>query len=439
MGTKTWVLLNSPRVAHEIIANRAGLTHERPYFPISSGIVSRDKRVFLHRTDKWRVSRRRLHNLIMGVSSKNQMAIAEEASLGLLRAYLDKPRQWYEHNYRYSVAIIHEIVADAPLHKSTQDLSDLQRVTSTFLTSINSSFVEFFPQLTYLPVVLQRWRPHWESLGAFHFQVFRYWWAGLKDDTAANPEPTFVRHVAQVEYADDEDQAMFLVMFVISAGSDNPRMAANALIMACLSYPEAMKRAQREIDQVCGADANRLPGHDDLASLPYVCAMLKEVLRWRPVVPLLPQRVLVEDLEVDGYRFPAGTEFLVNSIPVCYAGHDSPGKFEPERWLDGSTGERPSGHGGGVEQNLWEYAFNAGRRSCIGYKLAQKELFISFARLLYCFDIVPAGAFDDRELNPFSPGEPFPAQPRIRSEAHERLVRAEATSSPAWDADQARN
>lgn len=37
--------------------------------------------------------------------------------------------------------------------------------------------------------------------------------------------------------------------------------------------------------------------------------MVKEVLRWRPTVPLVPQRVLVEDMDFEGYRFPKGTEF----------------------------------------------------------------------------------------------------------------------------------
>lgn len=49
-------------------------------------------------------------------------------------------------------------------------------------------------------------------------------------------------------------------------------------------YPETMKKAQAEIDAVVGNA--RLPDFSDEDSLPYVGALVKEVLRWRPVVPL---------------------------------------------------------------------------------------------------------------------------------------------------------
>ena len=49
-------------------------------------------------------------------------------------------------------------------------------------------------------------------------------------------------------------------------------------------FPEAQKQAQAEVDRVIGND--RLPGIADRESLPYVAAVLKEVLRWRPVVPM---------------------------------------------------------------------------------------------------------------------------------------------------------
>jgi Cytochrome P450 len=49
-------------------------------------------------------------------------------------------------------------------------------------------------------------------------------------------------------------------------------------------YPDFQKRAQEEIDQIIGQD--RVPTHDDLASLPYVRACWKESKRWRPALPL---------------------------------------------------------------------------------------------------------------------------------------------------------
>ena len=54
--------------------------------------------------------------------------------------------------------------------------------------------------------------------------------------------------------------------------------------MTMALHPEVQRKAQAELDEVVGKE--RLPDFDDLDSLPYVQAVLKELLRWQPVTPL---------------------------------------------------------------------------------------------------------------------------------------------------------
>ena len=49
-------------------------------------------------------------------------------------------------------------------------------------------------------------------------------------------------------------------------------------------YPDVQAKAQAEIDAVIGS--TRLPEFDDRPSLPYVEAILREMLRWKPTLPL---------------------------------------------------------------------------------------------------------------------------------------------------------
>ena len=56
------------------------------------------------------------------------------------------------------------------------------------------------------------------------------------------------------------------------------------LLVACLLHPEAQKKARDEIDVVIGRE--RLPTFEDRPKLPFVDAMCKEVLRWRPATPI---------------------------------------------------------------------------------------------------------------------------------------------------------
>ena len=47
--------------------------------------------------------------------------------------------------------------------------------------------------------------------------------------------------------------------------------------------PSVQKKAQADIDRIA---PNRLPTLDDYDSLPYIRAIIKEVMRWAPVAPL---------------------------------------------------------------------------------------------------------------------------------------------------------
>lgn len=58
----------------------------------------------------------------------------------------------------------------------------------------------------------------------------------------------------------------------------------SVFVLAMLLYPDVLRKAQDEIDAVVGRD--RLPAFGDKNKLPYIRALVKEVLRWRPVGPL---------------------------------------------------------------------------------------------------------------------------------------------------------
>jgi cytochrome P450 len=50
-----------------------------------------------------------------------------------------------------------------------------------------------------------------------------------------------------------------------------------------LHFPQVQARAQEEVDNVLGQDDTRLPNFGDQDRLPYVSALVEELLRWVPV------------------------------------------------------------------------------------------------------------------------------------------------------------
>ena len=85
-------------------------------------------------------------------------------------------------------------------------------------------------------------------------------------------------------------------------------------------HPHVVKKAQEELDRVVGSE--RLPQLSDQEDLPYISALIKELLRWTCPLPLgLPKRVTEDDI-YKGYFIPAGTTILENIWQVLY----------PTRW-----------------------------------------------------------------------------------------------------------
>jgi cytochrome P450 len=102
------------------------------------------------------------------------------------------------------------------------------------------------------------------------------------------------------------------------------------------------------------------PGEDD----EYLDAVCKEVLRIRPVVPIVGRDV-TEPVEIGGHRVPAGTDLAV-AILITHHREDvfpQPARFRPERFL----GEN------GLPSYGW-VPFGGGVRRCIGASFAQFEM-----------------------------------------------------------------
>lgn len=68
------------------------------------------------------------------------------------------------------------------------------------------------------------------------------------------------------------------------AANDTTSATVLSYFLAALIYPEVQKRAQEELDRVVGR--GRLPEFLDKKKLPYLDGVVRECLRWLPVVPL---------------------------------------------------------------------------------------------------------------------------------------------------------
>ena len=83
-----------------------------------------------------------------------------------------------------------------------------------------------------------------------------------------------------------------------------------AFVLAMALYPDVQDNAHAELDAVVGR--GRLPTIEDRTSLPYLNAVVKELLRWHIVAPLGVPHMTVEDDVYNEYQIPKGSMIIAN-------------------------------------------------------------------------------------------------------------------------------
>ena len=181
-----------------------------------------------------------------------------------------------------------------------------------------------------------------------------------------------------------------------AAGGLTTSIILNWWLLAMLAFPEVQVRAHAELDQVVGR--TRAPTFADLPSLPYIRAMVQEVLRWSPPLPFgIPHASSADDW-YEGKFIPKGTIILpnmrvINSNPAVF-GVDS-ARFNPARHLDEKGEVKVKG---GHEEG--HVTFGYGRRLCPGRFVAEGTLAIDFATLLWALRFErPEGAQGELDVH----------------------------------------
>lgn len=74
--------------------------------------------------------------------------------------------------------------------------------------------------------------------------------------------------------------------------------------LAMVHYPQFLPMLHEEIDRVCG---DRPPLPEDRPNMPFLRAIIRECIRWRPPVPTGIPHYLTQDDEYNGYHIPKGS------------------------------------------------------------------------------------------------------------------------------------
>lgn len=174
------------------------------------------------------------------------------------------------------------------------------------------------------------------------------------------------------------------LLTLLFAGHETTATALTWALYWLHRHPEVLQRLRQELsDTPRGADP------EAISRLPYLSAVVNEVLRIHPVAMLMFPRLVEAPLTLAGYSLEPG-DVLMGCIQAVHEREDlypEPGRFDPERFLQRSYGPGEF------------LPFGGGARRCIGAALALYEMKLILATLVqrFRFELCPQS---DRPLAP---------------------------------------
>ncbi|KAG2152670.1 cytochrome P450 [Suillus bovinus] len=430
-----FMVVNSSKIAMDMLDKKSSIYSDRPVLPMAGELVGWKHMLgFSPYGDRFRRYRKDFHRAIGTRAAMDAYNPVEDIETRrFLKRVLMKPDQLEKHVRHTAGAIILRISYGYEVKESNDpfvDIADRALEQFSLATAHGAFMVDMIPLLAKVPEwfpgagfkrLAREWHKNVEEMASAPYNFVR-------DQMAAGIAPksfTSALLEGQDLSSAENEMAKWSALSLYGGGSDTTVSAIYSLFLAMTLFPDVQKKAQAEIDAVVGPD--RLPSFADRASLPYIEALAKEVLRWNVVAPTGFVHCVTEDDIHDGYYIPKGSLIIPNQWfmlhnPETYA---DPSQFKPERFLvnDGKKSE--------PEPRTMCFGF--GRRICPGLLLAEASVWISAAMSLAVFDIskvVENGVEITPEVDPssvtISHPKPFRCSIKARSAKAIELIQQDA-------------
>ncbi|KAJ7594361.1 cytochrome P450 [Mycena floridula] len=389
LGSEPVIVLGTAQAASDLFEKRSEIYSSRPRFVVAGEILSDNMRgLMLPYGDKWRQWRKLIHQGFNARKSESYLGMQSDESKVAMYQISTDPQNYEQHLQRYAASVATSSAYGRRVNSVQEWVVKENMEAMDYLTSVSipgKYLVESWPWLLKLPRSLQWFRREPEERRQrdikFLMHMFNDVKSRMQDGTC--PDCLASQAIANMDGTLSDLQVAYSLSTPFGAGIETTAGTLSCFILAMLHFPEVMKKAQAELDQVVG---HRLPAFSDRENLPYVNAVVNETLRWRPIAVLggTPHSVTENDV-YNGMFIPAGSTVFANLYgimqdPVLFP---EPDLFRPERFIETTDPRLVS----------FDLPFGFGKlnkRACPGKPLALNSLFINISRILWAFNIRPA-------------------------------------------------
>ncbi|GAB7340866.1 hypothetical protein MBLNU457_7225t1 [Dothideomycetes sp. NU457] len=182
-----------------------------------------------------------------------------------------------------------------------------------------------------------------------------------------------------------DEECIDQLMTFLAAGHETTASAMTWALLVLCQHPSIQTRLRTELrasDLPNIRDKHATITAEQIDKLPYLSAVINEVLRFHPPVPLTI-RVAGNDTTLLGNFIPKDTTIIYSPVATnrysSFWGEDSD-TFNPDRWLGSGKAN------GGADSNYANMTFLHGPRSCIGQGFSKAEFACLLAGWVMAFD-----------------------------------------------------
>ncbi|KAL9083310.1 MAG: hypothetical protein Q9165_008568 [Trypethelium subeluteriae] len=485
-GRRPTVIVSDPQITYDLLEKRSAKFSSRPRTVAMGELLWEMGSILVQPYGKeWSIRRKLLHAALtpkaLRLYKPTQEAEASRLCMQLLRLSEQSSERsgwdWDRLFERFTASIVFCVAYGHRIDSLDAKIIRERFEFMHFSASLNvpgAYLVESFPLLKYVPEWSAPWKAEIKRNGRREARANMDLVDLVREDMRKAKEKgeeqipdSLTKMLLEMKEKEDvplsDRNFAFVPASLFGAGSDTTASSMCSAVLAFVTRPATLKQAQKELDAVIGTE--RTPTFADEPHLPYLRALVKEVLRWRPVAVLggTPHASTENDWYL-GKWIPKGTTILGNNwaINLNQEYYPEPHLFEPRRFLapemdklprsdttpdylsmtDGTadcTITPPELIGKAHPSPKGHSSFGWGRRICPGADLAANTLFIVLARLIWAFDFLPADGRrpEDYDIFAYTQGfnirpQPFQCKIRLRSGDRKAVLSRDLQDAEAW-------
>ncbi|KAI6042914.1 cytochrome P450 [Pisolithus marmoratus] len=394
------IIVNSEKMARNLADKRSTIYSSRPRSPLYQLFGIEHMTGILEYGREWRTHRKLLHLSLGHDVVERYQELHLRGAHQLLKNIQRDSKRFYDYLDLFTVCISLEFTYGRRMEEKKDPI--ISMATSLAESIVKGMTTGRVGLLTALPILT--YLPSWFPGAAFQddarrcrdmmasFSDIPFAMAKEQAETGAL-QRSFVSDILE-QGETEESAAKNTVASIYIAAGETTSSTLKVLVLAMILNPEIQDRIHAELDVVVGKGV--LPTFKDRERLPYLQAVLFEVMRWQPIVPLGGPRTTTDNDTVEGYYIPKGTIVVFNVWAMRNNEYNDPERFDPTRYLTADGKLKPN-----VMQDNSKY-FGFGRRICAGRFFAIDSLWAAAAVILSAlrFEKARDSFGNEIEINP---------------------------------------